>query len=241
MLIETADGVISGRNSPEQLIVASNDVAASTAQLVAASRVKASFMSKSQDRLETASKAVTSVCRSLVRQVQEIISQRNQDQTEVVDYAKLSDHEFKVKQMEQQVSVSRAGTIDGRIELTLLPRSRSCSSRIIWRRRGKGWEKCGRSPTRKNEAPKGGTYGSRSVCDDSMYLLVESLHPCPLALLSIPFPAFPQKNFLLEESASVCACTQIPGKYINWCLTSSGFLNRCSITHTFCFKEYSRI
>ena len=103
MLIETADGVISGRNSPEQLIVASNDVAASTAQLVAASRVKASFMSKSQDRLENASKAVTSACRSLVRQVQSIISQRNHDQNEVVDYSKLSDREFKVQQMEQQV------------------------------------------------------------------------------------------------------------------------------------------
>lgn len=103
MLIETADGVISGRNSPEQLIVASNDVAASTAQLVAASRVKASFMSKSQDRLENASKAVTSACRSLVRQVQSIISQKNSDQNEVVDYSKLSDREFKVQQMEQQV------------------------------------------------------------------------------------------------------------------------------------------
>jgi len=103
MLIETADGVISGRNTPEQLIVASNDVAASTAQLVAASRVKASFMSKSQDRLENASKAVTSACRSLVRQVQSIISQTNRDQNEVVDYSKLSDREFKVQQMEQQV------------------------------------------------------------------------------------------------------------------------------------------
>lgn len=105
MLIETADGVISGRNSPEQLIVASNDVAASTAQLVAASRVKASFMSKSQDRLENASKAVTGACRSLVRQVQEIISQRNQDENQTVDYTKLSDHEFKVRQMEQQVEI----------------------------------------------------------------------------------------------------------------------------------------
>lgn len=105
MLIETADGVISGRNSPEQLIVASNDVAASTAQLVAASRVKASFMSKSQDRLENASKAVTSACRSLVRQVQSIISQKNSDQNEVVDYSKLSDREFKVQQMEQQVEI----------------------------------------------------------------------------------------------------------------------------------------
>ncbi|KAB8068410.1 ANTH domain-containing protein [Aspergillus leporis] len=104
-LIETADGVISGRNSPEQLIVASNDVAASTAQLVAASRVKASFMSKTQDRLEAASKAVGAACRALVRQVQEIIAERNQDDTERVDYAKLSSHEFKVREMEQQVEI----------------------------------------------------------------------------------------------------------------------------------------
>lgn len=102
-LIETADGVISGRNSPEQLIVASNDVAASTAQLVAASRVKATFMSKTQDRLETASKAVGAACRSLVRQVQSIIAEKNRDENEAVDYTKLSGHEFKVREMEQQV------------------------------------------------------------------------------------------------------------------------------------------
>jgi len=104
-LIETADGVISGRNSPEQLIVASNDVAASTAQLVAASRVKANFGSRTQDRLEEASKAVGKACRSLVRQVQEIISQRNRDEGDEVDHTKLSGHEFKVREMEQQVSV----------------------------------------------------------------------------------------------------------------------------------------
>ncbi|KAF2876903.1 ANTH domain-containing protein [Massariosphaeria phaeospora] len=105
MLIETADGVISGGKTPEQLIVASNDVAASTAQLVAASRVKATFMSKTQDNLETASKAVTGACRSLVRQVQDIIAQKNRDENEVVDYAKLSDREFKVTQMDQQVQI----------------------------------------------------------------------------------------------------------------------------------------
>lgn len=104
-LIETADGVLSGRNSPEQLIVASNDVAASTAQLVAASRVKAKFMSKSQENLEGASKAVTAACRSLVRQVQAIIAQRNRDDGDAVDYAKLSGHEFKVREMEQQVEI----------------------------------------------------------------------------------------------------------------------------------------
>lgn len=105
MLIETADGVISGRNSPEQLIVASNDVAASTAQLVAASRVKASFMSKTQEKLEDASKAVTSACRGLVKQVQAIIESRNRDDGEDMDYSKLSGHDFKVRQMEQQVEI----------------------------------------------------------------------------------------------------------------------------------------
>jgi len=104
MLIETADGVISGRNSPEQLIVASNDVAASTAQLVAASRVKASFMSKTQEKLEEASKGVTGACRGLVRQVQKIIEERSRGGEEEVDYSKLSGHDFKVRQMEQQVS-----------------------------------------------------------------------------------------------------------------------------------------
>ncbi|KAF2460556.1 ANTH domain-containing protein [Lineolata rhizophorae] len=105
LLIETADGVISGRKTHEQLIVASNDVAASTAQLVAASRVKASFMSKTQERLESASKAVTAACRALVRQVQDIIAQKNKDDNEAVDYTKLSSHEFKVQEMEQQVEI----------------------------------------------------------------------------------------------------------------------------------------
>lgn len=104
-LIETADGVISGRNSPEQLIVASNDVAASTAQLVAASRVKATFMSKSQDRLEGASKAVGAACRALVRQVQDIIKEKHSGDNEAEDYAALSSHEFKVREMEQQVEI----------------------------------------------------------------------------------------------------------------------------------------
>ncbi|EPE31913.1 I/LWEQ [Glarea lozoyensis ATCC 20868] len=103
-LIETADGVLSGRNSPEQLIVASNNVAGSTAQLVAASRVKAGFMSKSQESLEQASKAVGAACRSLVRQVQSMIEDRNGGE-EQVDYAKMGAHEFKIQEMQQQVEI----------------------------------------------------------------------------------------------------------------------------------------
>jgi hypothetical protein len=133
MLIETADGVISGRNSPEQLIVASNDVAASTAQLVAASRVKASFMSKTQEKLEDASKAVTGACRGLVKQVQAIIENRNRDDGEDVDYSKLSGHDFKVRQMEQQVCFhvlpSNYRCWEQITDDSLNSRSRSCSSR----------------------------------------------------------------------------------------------------------------
>lgn len=136
-LIETADGVLSGRNSPEQLIVASNDVAASTAQLVAASRVKAGFMSKSQESLEGASKAVGAACRALVRQVQSMITDRDQGD-EAVDYAKLGAHEFKVREMEQQVS-ERLLPWWMKFIANVLHRSRFCSWRTIWQRRDRDW------------------------------------------------------------------------------------------------------
>ncbi|KAF8470120.1 ANTH domain-containing protein [Kalaharituber pfeilii] len=108
MLIETADGVISGTRKLEQLIVCANDVSASTAQLVAASRVKAAFASSSQEKLEMASKAVTGACRNLVKQVQEIIKERNREdggELTADDYAKMNSHEFKVREMEQQVEI----------------------------------------------------------------------------------------------------------------------------------------
>ena len=108
MLIETADGVISGTRKLEQLIVCANDVSASTAQLVAASRVKASFASKTQENLEVASKAVTTACRSLVKQVQEIIKEKNKEdggELSAEDYGRMGSHEFKVREMEQQVEI----------------------------------------------------------------------------------------------------------------------------------------
>jgi hypothetical protein len=102
-LIEVADGCLAGNNIPEELIVASNDVAASTAQLVAASRVKAAFMSETQDQLEQASRAVGAACRSLVRQVQDLIQQKGKERK--VDYTALSTHQLKTREMEQQVSL----------------------------------------------------------------------------------------------------------------------------------------
>lgn len=104
MLIEAADGVISGTHSLEQLIVASNEVSAATAQLVAASRVKAELMSKTQDRLERAARAVTEACKALVRQVKTITEKQSTLEGES-DYSTMATHEFKVMEMEQQVEV----------------------------------------------------------------------------------------------------------------------------------------
>ncbi|KAJ7225269.1 ANTH domain-containing protein [Mycena pura] len=102
LLIESADGVLSGTHSLEQLIVASNEVAAATAQLVAASRVKANLMSKTQERLELAAKAVKEACRALVRQVKAVTAKQTEDE---VDYKNMAGLEFKRQEMEQQVQI----------------------------------------------------------------------------------------------------------------------------------------
>ena len=103
LLIESADGVLSGTHSLEQLIVASNEVAASTAQLVAASRVKANLMSKTQERLELAAKSVTEACKALVRQVKAVSAKQSEE--EEVDYKNMAVLEFKRREMEQQVEI----------------------------------------------------------------------------------------------------------------------------------------
>lgn len=103
LLIESADGVLSGTHSLEQLIVASNEVAAATAQLVAASRVKANLMSKTQERLESAAKAVTEACKALVRQVKAVSAKQSEE--EDADYKNMAVLEFKRREMEQQVEI----------------------------------------------------------------------------------------------------------------------------------------
>ncbi|KAF9076036.1 ANTH-domain-containing protein [Rhodocollybia butyracea] len=103
LLIESADGVLSGTHSLEQLIVSSNEVAAATAQLVAASRVKANLMSDTQNRLELAAKAVTEACRALVRQVKAVAAKQAEE--EDVDYTSMATLEFKKREMEQQVEI----------------------------------------------------------------------------------------------------------------------------------------
>ncbi|KAI9481093.1 MAG: ANTH domain-containing protein [Benjaminiella poitrasii] len=105
MLVEAADGVISKTHSLEQLIVASNEVSAATAQLVSASRVKSSFMSRTQERLELAAKGVKDAAAELVKQVKQLVTQQNKTDNLEIDFNKLSVHEFKRREMEQQVKI----------------------------------------------------------------------------------------------------------------------------------------
>ncbi|CAI8500703.1 unnamed protein product [Pichia kudriavzevii] len=102
-LIKIADGVLQNKHSNEELVVASREVAASTAQLVSAARVKSQFMSKTQNKLEDASKKVNLACKQLVDQVNKLIIGKHE--VEDIDYSKLSIHENKTAEMEQQVEI----------------------------------------------------------------------------------------------------------------------------------------
>lgn len=104
VLVECADGVVHGTHNMEQLIVSVQEVSAATAQLVAASRVKAVRGSKTQDKLECAAKAVIEGTKILAQTV-ERIREKSYSQQENIDYSKLSAHEFKKREMEQQVQI----------------------------------------------------------------------------------------------------------------------------------------
>ncbi|KAJ2582768.1 sla2 Src-like adaptor 2, partial [Coemansia sp. RSA 1836] len=103
-LVETADGVIKGTRSLEHLVVAAREVSAATVQLVAASRVKSQLYSKTQERLELAAKAVTEASAHLVRATQRL-TEKEEENRQAEDYDKMSNLEFKSKEMEQQVMI----------------------------------------------------------------------------------------------------------------------------------------
>lgn len=104
VLIQTANGVLKESNSHEQLIVACNEVAASTAQLVAASKVKANFTSKTQSHLESSSSKVTSACKILVNKVLELLKKTDSSENDI-DLSKLTPYEGKTVEMEKQIEI----------------------------------------------------------------------------------------------------------------------------------------
>lgn len=102
-LLTAADKVVSGQGKLEQLVVASQEIAASTAQLVVASRVKADRNSKNMSALSQASKGVTQATGGVVATAKACgqMIEENED----LDMSCLSLHQAKRLEMESQVRV----------------------------------------------------------------------------------------------------------------------------------------
>lgn len=102
-LLEAADKVVKGEGKFEELIVCSNEIAASTAQLVVASKVKADRKSKKLSELSEASRGVTSCTGKVVgsaREASQIIEEQN-----LMDFTSLSLMQAKKEEMQSQVRV----------------------------------------------------------------------------------------------------------------------------------------
>lgn len=108
-LIRVADKVVgskdpNGSDESAELIVASREVMAATAQLVAAARVKSDLMSRSEQELETSSQAVRAACQALVERAH-AQGGSAPEQQKSVDYSKLTVRENRTAEIEQQVQI----------------------------------------------------------------------------------------------------------------------------------------
>ena len=103
-LVEAADGVICGQVKFEELIVASQEIAASTAQMVLASRVKARKESEKMDHLSSSSKTVAEKTAFVVATARACASHMTERENEI-DLMALSVHQSKRLEMEVQIKV----------------------------------------------------------------------------------------------------------------------------------------
>lgn len=107
LLVDSADEVVSGKAEFETLIVASQEIGSATAQLVAASRVKARPESEKMKQLLVSSRAVTSASGQIIA-VTRNSSQLMRDQDESgleEELRKLSVHQAKKMEMESQLKI----------------------------------------------------------------------------------------------------------------------------------------
>ncbi|XP_042564287.1 huntingtin interacting protein 1 related b [Clupea harengus] len=102
-MVDSADKVVLHTGKYEELIVCSHEIAASTAQLVAASKVKADRNSKKLSTLQVASRQVNEMAAKVVAS-----TKTGQEQVEVkdtMDFSGLSLIKLKMEEMESQVKV----------------------------------------------------------------------------------------------------------------------------------------
>ncbi|KHN86842.1 Huntington interacting protein related 1 [Toxocara canis] len=101
VLVQCADGAITGKGKLEHLVVASQEIGASTAQLFVSSRVKAEKGSQRLADLSAASRSVNSCTANVVATVKS--AQQTLIDDEVLDFSHLSLHDAKKEEMESQV------------------------------------------------------------------------------------------------------------------------------------------
>uniref|UniRef100_A0A8C2X435 Huntingtin-interacting protein 1-related protein n=1 Tax=Cyclopterus lumpus TaxID=8103 RepID=A0A8C2X435_CYCLU len=102
-MVESADKVVLHTGKYEELIVCSHEIAASTAQLVAASKVKAERNSKRLSVLQQASRHVNEMAANVVASTR--TGQEHLEDKETMDFSGLSVIKLRKEEMESQVKV----------------------------------------------------------------------------------------------------------------------------------------
>ncbi|XP_072271894.1 huntingtin-interacting protein 1-related protein [Pyxicephalus adspersus] len=102
-LVESADKVVLHKGKYEELIVGSHEIAASTAQLVAASKVKADKNSKNLSKLQQCSRQVNEMAANVVASTKS--GQEQIEEKDTMDFSGMSLIKLKKEEMETQVKV----------------------------------------------------------------------------------------------------------------------------------------
>uniref|UniRef100_A0A669DHW2 Huntingtin-interacting protein 1-related protein n=1 Tax=Oreochromis niloticus TaxID=8128 RepID=A0A669DHW2_ORENI len=102
-MVESADKVVLHTGKYEELIVCSHEIAASTAQLVAASKVKADRHSKKLTKLQQASRQVNEMAANVVASTK--TGQEHLEDKDTMDFSGMSLIKLKKEEMESQVKV----------------------------------------------------------------------------------------------------------------------------------------
>uniref|UniRef100_A0A8C9WIT3 Huntingtin interacting protein 1 n=1 Tax=Scleropages formosus TaxID=113540 RepID=A0A8C9WIT3_SCLFO len=103
VMVDAADLVVQGQGKFEELMVCSHEIAASTAQLVAASKVKADKDSPNLARLQQASRGVTQATAGVVASTKSGKSQIEEKDT--MDFSSMTLTQIKRQEMDSQVRV----------------------------------------------------------------------------------------------------------------------------------------
>nr|XP_046206744.1 huntingtin interacting protein 1 related b isoform X4 [Oncorhynchus gorbuscha] len=102
-MVESADKVVLHTGKYEELIVCSHEIAASTAQLVASSKVKANRNSTKLTALQHASRRVNEMAANVVASTK--TGQENLEDKDTMDFSGMSLIKLKMEEMESQVKV----------------------------------------------------------------------------------------------------------------------------------------